>query len=106
MRSRAPARTRARRTRLPSARRSTVSSTASAIPNSCIGVTSFLCGFHLVRREVEEPSLLTLELGAGIVLRGHGQVAHPVHVEEHRLDSGGPPGQEHVVRVRTAVAGP
>ncbi|WP_256863262.1 hypothetical protein [Microbispora sp. GKU 823] len=35
------ARTRARRTRLPSARRSTASTTASAIPNSCIGVTSF-----------------------------------------------------------------
>ena len=47
-----------------------------------------------------------LEVRRRVVGEGHRQVGRVVDVEQHRLDERGPAGEEHVLRVGAAPAGP
>ncbi|CAK7283414.1 hypothetical protein SGPA1_21389 [Streptomyces misionensis JCM 4497] len=59
-------------------------------------------GFDLVGPEVVETAVPVVQFGRGVVVHGHREPHAAVHVVEHPGDRGGPPGQEHVLRVGAA----
>src|ERR1700733_13830546 len=60
----------------------------------------------LVRGEVQEAALAAVDVCVRVVVGQQRQVGVTVHVEQHRLDQCGPPGQEQVLGIRPAGARP
>src|SRR6266700_7283047 len=72
----------------------------------CIDGARGLDGLHLVGPEVEEPAVVALQLGGGIVVRAYGKVQLAVDVMQDRLHRRLAPDQEQVLGVGAAGTRP